>query len=365
MNNYFMRPPFSLPNSSHVVLGKEQSPDCSSDLTSELSATHNEKALIIQRAWLSYSDRGIFQLLKHTICAVEHYVTYEILKKVSPSEGELIKDPSMKYKVRFRFGGETFPPYIVFKIFLHTDGHGYKYFCGRNILKSSTEAIADSYRLMGKNKFYNQMMEDEHFHQKFKVSDEIDVITMKDYMQYSSLLDNIPASCGGRNNHWRRLNLKNIPKTMMIYDIIDFVQSGTVSKRFQKEMKFLKQKPQSEEMHQHQLQIITDVKICQPTIHVPLPAKQEAKEVTYLGRRSKQAQIKVEKMKKAYKTPTKKTKKMEPEEETVMLSTPSFTLMKIKEPSSNISDDEDFEKEERELFRWWQDFVISNILDTT
>ncbi|XP_012791631.1 uncharacterized protein CXorf58 homolog [Sorex araneus] len=364
MNNHFMRSLSSLPNSSNVVWRKKPSTEWPRGIPSKLSATHNEKARIIQRAWLAYADRGIFQLLKHTVCAVEHYVAHEILKKVSPAEGELVKDPSMKCKVRFRFGGETFPPYIVFKIFLHTDGHGYKYFCGRNILKSSTEAVADSYRLMGRNKFYNQMMEDERFHQKFKVSDEIDVITMKDYMQYSSLLDNIPASCGGRNNHWRRLNLKNIPKTMMIYDIIDFVQSGTVSKRFQKEMKFLKQKPQSEEMHQQQLQIITDVRICQPTIHVQLPARQEAKEVKYLGRRSKQAQTKVEKMRKAYKTPTKKTMKMEPEEK-VILSTPSFTLVKLKETSSGISDDEDFEKEEQELFRWWQDLVITNILDTS
>lgn len=368
MNYNFRRASSTSPTSDIPLWRKGQISGLPKYQVSLHTTNLNEKAYIIQRAWLSYLDRGIFQLLKHTICAVEHYVSYEILKKVSPSEGELVKDPSMKYKVRFRFGGETFPPYIVFKIFLHTDGHGYKYFCGRNILKSSTEAVADTYKLLGKNKFYNQMMEDQHFNEKFKISDEMDVITMKDYVQYSSLLDKIPASSGGRNNHWRRLNLNNIPRTMMIYDIIDFVQSGTLSKRLQKEMKFLKQKPRSEEMQQNQLQLITEVRISQPTVHVQQPAKQEGKEVKYLGRRSKQAQTKVEKMKRAYKTPTKKVVQVKPEDaptskqNKLIFSSPSFDLMKI-EPSPESSDEEDFEKEEQEVFSWYNDLVISNILD--
>uniref|UniRef100_A0A9L0RUH7 Chromosome X CXorf58 homolog n=1 Tax=Equus caballus TaxID=9796 RepID=A0A9L0RUH7_HORSE len=143
----------------------------------------NISAQKIQRAWLSHMDKTIFQLLKHTICAAEHFVSYEILKKVSPLEAELVKDPSMKCKVRFRFSGETFPPFIVFKIFLQTEGHGYKYFSGKNLLKPSSEAVVDACKIMGKKKFYHQIMEDEHLFQKFKVTDEIDVVTLKDYMQ--------------------------------------------------------------------------------------------------------------------------------------------------------------------------------------
>lgn len=41
----------------------------------------------------------------------------------------------------FRFSGETFPPFIVFKIFLHTEGLGYKYFSGKNVLKPSSEVM--------------------------------------------------------------------------------------------------------------------------------------------------------------------------------------------------------------------------------
>ncbi|XP_057165970.1 uncharacterized protein CXorf58 homolog [Ursus arctos] len=201
-------------------------------------------------------DRTIFKLLKHTICAVERCVTHEILKKVSPLEAELLKDPSMKCKVRFRFSGETFPPFIVFKIFLHTEGHGYKYFSGKNLFKPSSEGVADACKMMGKKKFYHQVMEDQHLFQKFKITDEIDIVTLKDYMQYSSVLDETPASSGGRNNYWRKLNLKNIPRTMMIYDIVDYAESGIISKRLQKEMKYLLQRPRTEEM----LQIVSEVR---------------------------------------------------------------------------------------------------------
>uniref|UniRef100_A0A8D2DQQ8 Uncharacterized protein n=1 Tax=Sciurus vulgaris TaxID=55149 RepID=A0A8D2DQQ8_SCIVU len=137
----------------------------------------------IQKSWFSHMDKVIFQLLKHTVCAAEHYVTYEILKKVSPLEAELVKDPSMKCKVRFRFSGERFPPFIVFKIFLHTDGRGYKYFSGKNLLQPSSEAVVDACKIMGKKKFYQQIMEDEHLFQKFKVTDHVDIVTMQDYMQ--------------------------------------------------------------------------------------------------------------------------------------------------------------------------------------
>uniref|UniRef100_A0A8C8ZKK1 Uncharacterized protein n=1 Tax=Prolemur simus TaxID=1328070 RepID=A0A8C8ZKK1_PROSS len=248
-------------------------------------------AQIIHRAWFSHVDKMIFQLLKHTICAAEFSVTYDMLKKINPLEAKLVKDPSMKCKVRFRFSGETFPPFIVFKIFLHTEGRGYKYFSGRNFLKSSSEAVVDACKMMGKNKFYHQ----------FKITDEIDIVTMQDYMQYSNLLDEIPASSGGRNNYWQKLSLENIPRTMIMYDIVDYAESGVISNRLQKEMKYLVQRPKTEEMHQHQLRIVSEIRC--PTFSSIQPLYrpyQKQSQVKHLGRRSKQAQMKVEKMKKAY-----------------------------------------------------------------
>uniref|UniRef100_A0A671DT98 Uncharacterized protein n=1 Tax=Rhinolophus ferrumequinum TaxID=59479 RepID=A0A671DT98_RHIFE len=144
-------------------------------------------ALTIQRAWVSHLNKTTFRLLKQTICAAEHCVTHEIVKKVSPLEADLVKDPSMKCKVKFRFGGETFPPFIVFKIFLHTEGRGYKYFSGKNMLKPSSKAAVDAYTIMGRKKFHDQIMEDEHLFRKFKITDELDIVTRKDYIQVRNL----------------------------------------------------------------------------------------------------------------------------------------------------------------------------------
>ncbi|XP_040859246.1 putative uncharacterized protein CXorf58 homolog [Ochotona curzoniae] len=313
---------------------------------------------IIQRAWLTYMDRMLFRLLKHTICAAEYHVTHEILKQVSPLEAKLVKDPSMKCKVRFRFSGEKFPPFIVFKIFLHTEGHGYQYLSGKNMLKPCSEGVSDACKMMGIRKFYEQLLEDERRFQKFKVTEKVDIITMRDYIQYSSLLDETPASSGGKNNYWRKLNLENIPRTMMIYDIVEYAQTKVISDRLQKEMKYLTQRPQTEEMRQHQLQIVSEIRY--PTSIVNIRSSYRPSyhpgQCKHLGRRSKQAQLKVKKMKKVYKAakekPTpeelKTEKPTKKPQETIIFSTPTFDIVEVQESLSDI----DLEKEEKELFTW-------------
>ncbi|XP_009232942.1 uncharacterized protein CXorf58 homolog isoform X2 [Pongo pygmaeus] len=272
-----------------------------------LSMLKDISAQIIQRAWLSHTNKMIFQLLKHAICAAEFCVTHEILKKVAPLEAKLIKDPTMQCKIRFRFRGETFPPFIVFKIFLHTDGHGYKYFSGKNVLMPSSKAVVDACKLMGERKFHRIIMEDERIFPKSKVTDIMDVVTMQDYVQYRSFFDEAPAFSGGRNNSWRKLNLENIPRTMLMYDIVHYSESGVISNRLRNEMKFLLQRPVTQEIHKHQLRIVSEIRGPYLTVQ-PLyrPYKQQ-NQVKFLGRRSKQAQMKVEKMRKVYLAKEKNT----------------------------------------------------------
>lgn len=47
---------------------------------------------------------------------------------------------------------------------------------------------------------------------------------------------------------------------MIIYDIVDYAESGIISKCLRKEMKYLLQRPQTEQMRQHQLQIVSEVR---------------------------------------------------------------------------------------------------------
>ncbi|XP_069800467.1 uncharacterized protein CXorf58 homolog isoform X2 [Dendropsophus ebraccatus] len=260
-------------------------------------------AIRIQRAWRCHRNRQIFILLKHAARAAETYATYEILKKVSPLEAELLKDPGMQCKVRFRFAGYEFPPFIVFKIFHSSGGHGNRYITGKRTIIPSTEAAADACKLMGHRTYYEQMICDQLEHQKYKITEVVDVATFKDYMQYVSHLDETPARRGGRDNYWRRLSLKNMPRMTLMYDIVDYAESGALSGRLQEEMKLLLQMPHTEDVQRRQLSAVTQVRS-----PVPPPSSVISAYVSSLcsaaprnsSRRSHKARRKVAKMKRLY-----------------------------------------------------------------
>ena len=60
-------------------------------------------ARVIERAWLAFRDRKMYKLLKHSTCAAEQSLSYEILRKISPKEANLLRDKGMPVKVRFRY----------------------------------------------------------------------------------------------------------------------------------------------------------------------------------------------------------------------------------------------------------------------
>ncbi|XP_074070344.1 uncharacterized protein CXorf58 homolog isoform X2 [Macrotis lagotis] len=327
----------------------------------------SQAAQVIQRAWFSHMDKMMFQLLKHTICAAENCVTHEILKKVCPSEAALVRDPSVQCKVRFRFGGSNFPPFIVFKIFLHTGGHGNKYFSGKNTLRPSSEAVVDACKLMGNRKYYDQIIQDQLHFQTYKIADEIDVVTMKDYMHFTSFLDETPAYLGGKSNCWRRLTLENFPKTMIIYDIINYATSGMLSDRLQKELKYLLQKPQSEEMQRDQLRVISQVRTASSLSSLSVSSLQQYyQQLTkpkHSGRRSKQARMKIAKMRRVYKKEKEKNiedpnaqKTDEKNQHRIVIITPSYEIMGVNSPPS----DNDLEQEAKELFTWTKQLHLDN-----
>ena len=59
-------------------------------------------ASVIERAWLAYRDKKMYKLLKHSTCAAESSLSYEILRKISPKEANLLRDKGLPVKVRFR-----------------------------------------------------------------------------------------------------------------------------------------------------------------------------------------------------------------------------------------------------------------------
>jgi hypothetical protein len=57
---------------------------------------------IIENTWCRHRDRQMFRLLKHAVCAAEHALSDDILRRIAPREAELLRDPSMNVKVKFR-----------------------------------------------------------------------------------------------------------------------------------------------------------------------------------------------------------------------------------------------------------------------
>lgn len=87
---------------------------------------------------------------------------------------------------------------------------------------------------MGNRKYYDLMLTDACHHLQLKFTDEMDITTVKEYMQvgvcvggwvsfislilslcvyslqFTSNLDETPAHLGGRQNMWRRLDLEGV-----------------------------------------------------------------------------------------------------------------------------------------------------------
>ncbi|XP_058239663.1 uncharacterized protein CXorf58 homolog isoform X2 [Hemibagrus wyckioides] len=160
----------------------------------------------IQVCWRSHQNRKVFKLLVNIMRSAEDCLTPAVLRQFSPREANLLRDPSLQCKVRIRFSGPQFPPVIVFKIF-HTGRRG-SYLSGKKLFQPSNQATAHTCRMMGNRKFMDLIMEDEIHWQGRTVSQPADVSCIRDYIQYSSHLDELPARVGGRENSWRRLSLK-------------------------------------------------------------------------------------------------------------------------------------------------------------
>ncbi|KAG8590058.1 hypothetical protein GDO81_006614 [Engystomops pustulosus] len=311
-------------------------------------------AIRIQRAWRCHRNKQIFRLLKQAARAAETFATYQILKKVSPLEAELLKDPGMQCKVRFRFAGYEFPPFIVFKIFHNSGGHGNRFITGKRIIMPSSEAAIDACKLMGNRMYYEQMICDQLEHQKYRVTDVVDVATFKDYMQYTSHLDETPAHRGGRDNCWRKLSLKNMPRSTLMYDIVDYSESGTLSSRLKEEMKLLLQMPHTEDVQHRQLSTVTQVRS-------PAPPPSSAIS-TYLSsmhsvaprnssRRSHKACRKVAKMRRLY-GPEK-----EQDQDNSGNTNQQFTGQQEQSNQIVFSDD-DWDEEAERLYAWSQSLSL-------
>lgn len=72
----------------------------------------------IQKMWRSFTNVKIFKYYQDLINFKQKGDPAQLLKSVNPSEAALL-DGAIQCHIRFRLGGEKFPPLIYYKIFTH------------------------------------------------------------------------------------------------------------------------------------------------------------------------------------------------------------------------------------------------------
>eukprot|EP00698_Gefionella_okellyi_P017260 TRINITY_DN5022_c0_g1_i2.p2 TRINITY_DN5022_c0_g1~~TRINITY_DN5022_c0_g1_i2.p2 ORF type:complete len:335 (-),score=68.70 TRINITY_DN5022_c0_g1_i2:1866-2870(-) len=154
-------------------------------------------ACIVQRFFQRTVQRSVFRKLTVALVKAEGCITAEVLRKISPREASLLQDPTLEARLRFRFGGETFPPRIYFKVFCKCKT---KYITGKEHISGGSKAAEDACYLMGKRSMLEIVTMDE-------CVAEMDglVVDHRDYWRFQATVDSRSAAFGGRNNMWREL----------------------------------------------------------------------------------------------------------------------------------------------------------------
>ena len=75
-------------------------------------------AVAIQNCWRGYMSTRIFRYYRDLISFQERGIPNQLLRCVNPAEARLL-DAATHTHVRFRLGGESFPPTIFYKVFCH------------------------------------------------------------------------------------------------------------------------------------------------------------------------------------------------------------------------------------------------------
>ena len=111
----------------------------------------------IGRAWRSFRDRRVFAYLRHAVCRAEDSLTHQVLRKISPIEAFILRDPTLHARLRFRFGGSSFPPVILYKIFVNAN---VQYVAGTTQILAGSKAAEDACDRMGERKYFDIVLSD-------------------------------------------------------------------------------------------------------------------------------------------------------------------------------------------------------------
>ncbi|CAF1149519.1 unnamed protein product, partial [Didymodactylos carnosus] len=122
---------------------------------------------------------------------------------------------------------------------------------------------------------------------------------------YNSMLDELPAYLGGRANSWRRLNLEDIPRQSIFYDVVSYVSSGKVSSDLRQKLPTLMKHPTSESVQIQHVELLKQIKSLEsnrssPSLSFIKNAASQKPKPLQTSRRSRQALKNVSRMRQAY-----------------------------------------------------------------
>ncbi|KAI9341638.1 hypothetical protein BDR26DRAFT_1006973 [Obelidium mucronatum] len=205
------------------------------------TSSHHLAAVVIARSWRRWRYRTVFQALKAALYKAERTVSIDIMKKVCPREAEFVQDPITQPRVRFRFGGELFPPNIMFKIY--TKSVNVHYFSGNRLIESGSQAARDACKVMGTRAFTDLVLNKAMYVNSRHIAEPSDVTNRMEYVKYMNEMDQLAPKHGGRNNGWRELSFSSITCQATLYDNNSLLRSNTALKPRLSSMKSRKSKP--------------------------------------------------------------------------------------------------------------------------
>eukprot|EP00055_Hartaetosiga_balthica_P004495 m.11836 g.11836 ORF g.11836 m.11836 type:complete len:358 (-) comp3897_c0_seq1:169-1242(-) len=189
--------------------------------------TH-EAALIVTHTVRCVGRKRVFNRLKASVLAAQTVHADEFIATLCPTEYDILSDPTIVPTIRFRFGGNQFPPNIYYKIFLKNTGASIKHFSAQEILSTNDMAAEDAYNQMGHKKYMEQLMHDTYLHNHHGLSDASDVTDAREYQQLMGILDKRSAFEGGKANDWRSISLfePTASSSKIVSDFVEHVNSN-------------------------------------------------------------------------------------------------------------------------------------------
>lgn len=158
---------------------------------------------VILKCWRGYRDRRIFLYLRHAVCRAEDSLTHHVLRKISPVEALILRDPTLNARLRFRFGGSAFPPMILYKIFISAN---VQYVSGATTILPGSKAAIDACEMMGDRQYFDIVLSDV-MHSTPLADEKLreSHLPIQDRLKEHGLMDSHPVWLGGRGNGWRVL----------------------------------------------------------------------------------------------------------------------------------------------------------------